>query len=323
VTILVTGSAGFIGYHVCQKLLAGGHKVVGIDNISTYYDTNLKMRRHAELSRHLDFIPVVGDIRDASFLNQYFEIFKPSTVIHLAAQAGVRHSLTHPEDYIQTNIVGTFNILEMCTRHGVDKLLYASSSSVYGKCYPPFHEEMDVSLPMNLYAATKKSCELMVESYCEMKNLRALGLRFFTVYGPWGRPDMALFKFAENMMQRLPIQLYNNGKHSRSFTYVSDVADAVEVLHHHFDRLTYQERHAIFNIGNPERTTLEDYVKLLAKELDEKPIIEYLPLQKGDIVDAQADISKIQMHTGWAPIVSVEQGISRFVSWYKTYYGWR
>lgn len=321
-SILVTGSAGFIGYHVCKKLLEAGHFVVGVDNLNDYYDPGLKLRRHNLLSGSESFIPVTGDICDSDFLRVQFDTFRPETVIHLAAQAGVRHSLVDPGSYIQSNLVGTFNVFESCVKHQVRKLLYASSSSVYGKCYPPFHEEMDASLPTNLYAATKKSVELMAESYGEMHGLHSIGMRFFTVYGPWGRPDMALFKFTEAMRNRTPIQLYNHGKHSRSFTYVTDVADAIEVLLYHFDRLTSRERHNVFNIGNPDQTSLEEYVRILAREMGETPIIEHLPLQKGDIVDAQADITKIESNTGWSPIVSVEQGIKRFVNWHRGYYGW-
>lgn len=332
--ILVTGAAGFIGFHVSRKLLDRGAEVVGLDNMNSYYDVKLKEARLSQLTRYDSFSFIRGDLVDSPMVFELFATHKPERVIHLAAQAGVRYSLTRPEDYIQSNIVGFLNILEACREHEAEHLIFASSSSVYGaNTRVPFSVHDCVDHPLSIYAASKKSNELMAHVYAHLYRLPATGLRFFTVYGPWGRPDMALFKFVKQILADEVIDVYNNGNHARDFTYIDDV---VEVMLRMIDRPpapnpewsgdnpdpgTSLAPYRLYNIGNHTAVSLMDFIGLIEKALGREARKNYLDLQPGDVPRTYADVTDLTRDFGYSPNTSVAEGISRFVAWYHAYYG--
>lgn len=334
--VLVTGNAGFIGFHVARALLARGDEVVGFDNINDYYDPLLK---HARLNLLAQEAPsgkyqlIQANVSDAHAVKYCFAKHQFDRVIHLAAQAGVRHSITHPEDYVQSNIVGFMHILEACRHQKTPHLTYASSSSVYGSnAVMPFSEHHGVDHPLHFYGVSKRANELMAHSYSHLFGIPTTGLRFFTVYGPWGRPDMALFLFTQKILAGEPIQLFNHGNHTRDFTYIDDIvqgiirtSDAVATPNpewnaHAPDPATSNAPFRIFNIGNNSPVKLSTYVETLERFLGKKTIRELLPLQAGDIPDTFADVSALEATVGYRPATSVEKGIEAFVHWYRDYY---
>ncbi len=331
--VLVTGAAGFIGMHVAQRLLARGDEVIGIDNLNAYYDVALKEARLARLEGHAGFRFIKLDIADAQALGELFEREGFERVVHLAAQAGVRYSLENPQAYVQSNLVGFVNMLEGC-RHGrAAHLVYASSSSVYGgNRKMPFSEHDNVDHPISLYAATKKSNELMAHTYSHLFGLPTTGLRFFTVYGPWGRPDMSYFKFTKSILEGRSIEVFNHGKMRRDFTYVDDVAEGVvRVLDRPphaqplFDALnpdpaTSSAPYRIYNIGNHQPVDLMSYINVLERALGQEAQKTLLPLQDGDVVATYAQTEALQADVGFAPTTSIADGIGRFVDWYRSYY---
>ena len=331
--VLVTGSAGFIGSGVTQALLRRGDQVVGIDNLNDYYDVGLKRARLARLVALNGFEDIRVDITDAAGLRAVVQNTRPDRVVHLAAQAGVRYSLTHPEAYVQANLVGFANILEVCRHAGVAHLVYASTSSVYGgNTHMPFAETDRADHPLTLYAATKKANELMAHSYSHLFALPTTGLRFFTVYGPWGRPDMALFLFTRKILAGEPIDVFNYGHHTRDFTYVDDiVAGVIRVLDrpatpdpdfsaHAPTPASSNAPYRIYNIGSNNPVQLSRYIELLEENLGRKAVQNLLPLQAGDVPDTYADVTALQRDHDYRPATPVATGIERFVSWYRDYY---
>lgn len=320
--ILVTGAAGFIGAALCKKLCADGRDVFGIDNLNPYYDVTLKKDRVAHLVALENFTFQKIDLTDRGSIEKLFAEFKPDAVVNLAAQAGVRHSLDHPHDYIDANIMGFLNILEGCRHHGVKHLVYASSSSVYGGNEKvPFAEDDAVDHPVSLYAATKKSNELMAHAYAHLFGFAVTGLRFFTVYGPWGRPDMAVFKFVKAVFEGQPIDVYNNGDMRRDFTYIDDIVDgtarALQTLPAPDARgVSY----ALYNIGNNAPEKLTDMIKMIEEETGITAQKNLLPMQPGDVPQTYADISRLHAATGFAPTTDLRTGIRAFVRWYRDYY---
>jgi UDP-glucuronate 4-epimerase len=331
--VLVTGTAGFIGSHVAAKLLERGDEVIGVDNLNTYYDPKLKEARLARLTRFPNFVDVRADIADRTAMPELFAARKPARVVHLAAQAGVRYSLTHPEAYVDTNLVGFGNILEACRHHRVEHLVYASSSSVYGaNTTLPFSVHHNVDHPLSLYAATKKANELMAHTYSSLFDVPTTGLRFFTVYGPWGRPDMALFLFTRRILADEPIDVFNYGNHTRGFTYIDDIAEGVvRVLDRPAppnalwsgatpDPATSRAAYRIYNIGSNEATPLMRYIQLIEENVGKKAKLNLLPLQPGDVPDTCADVEDLMSDVGYRPQTPVEVGVKNFVTWYRTYY---
>mgnify|MGYP001477417392 FL=1 len=331
--VLVTGAAGFIGMHVVQRLLARGDEVVGVDNLNAYYDVALKEARLGRLTGHSGFRFVRLDVADAEALGKLFRQEGFQRIVHLAAQAGVRYSLDNPHAYLQSNLVGFVNVLEGC-RHGkVEHLVYASSSSVYGGNQKlPFSEHDNVDHPISLYAATKKSNELMAHTYSHLFGLPATGLRFFTVYGPWGRPDMSYFKFTKAILEGRPIEVFNHGKMQRDFTYVDDVVEGVvRVLDRPprpqpgFDAMnpdpaSSSAPYRIYNIGNHQPVDLMSYINVLERALGRTAEKKLLPLQDGDVVATYAEMAALQADIGFVPATSITDGIGRFVDWYCSYY---
>ena len=313
--VLVTGAAGFIGMHCAKRLLERGDDVVGVDNLSPYYSVQLKRDRLAQL-RHPKFNFAELDIADADGLSKCFDRAKPDRVLHLAAQAGVRYSLENPAAYIQTNLVGFANVLECCRRHRPAHLVYASSSSVYGaNTELPWSESQNVDHPVSLYAATKKSNELLAHAYSHLFALNTTGLRFFTVYGPWGRPDMSLFLFAQAILEGKPVQVFNHGDMQRDFTYIDDIVEGtLRVL----DR---PARYAIYNIGNHQPVGLLDYIAALERALGKKAKLEMKPMQPGDVKATYADTTALRAAVGFAPSTPLDQGLARFAEWFRSYYG--
>jgi UDP-glucuronate 4-epimerase len=331
--ILVTGAAGFIGMHVCSALLKRGDTVIGVDNLSDYYDVSLKEARLRELGQYPQFDFVRADVADRISLERVFREAEPKRVVHLAAQAGVRYSLKNPQAYVQSNLVGFANILEACRASACEHLVYASSSSVYGGNQKlPFSEHDNVDHPVSLYAATKKSNELMAHTYSHLFGLPTTGLRFFTVYGPWGRPDMAMFLFTRAILEGRPIDIYNHGKMQRDFTYIDDVVEGVvRVLDRpaqadpRFDPMkphpaTSSAPYRIYNIGNHQPVDLMDYIEALQEALGRKAKKNFLPLQPGDVPATHADTTLLRAEIGFAPATSIREGIRRFVEWYRSYY---
>ena len=331
--VLVTGSAGFIGASVSLALLQRGDQVVGVDNLNDYYDVSLKRARLARLVATNGFADERLDITDGAALRAMVTRTRPDRVVHLAAQAGVRYSLTHPEAYVQANLVGFANILEVCRHAQVQHLVYASTSSVYGSnTNMPFAETQNADHPLTLYAASKKANELMAHSYSHLFALPTTGLRFFTVYGPWGRPDMALFLFTRNMLADLPIDVFNYGNHTRDFTYIDDiVAGVIRVL----DNPAATDRgfstdtptpasssapYRVYNIGSNSPVLLSRYIELLEENLGKKAIRNLLPMQAGDVADTFADVSALQRDHDYRPTTPVAVGVKRFVDWYRDYY---
>ena len=331
--VLVTGAAGFIGSHLSHRLLERGDEVLGYDNLNDYYDPTLKQARLDRLLPQTGFSFVKGALEDRAALEAAFGDFKPQRVVNLAAQAGVRYSLENPHAYIDSNIVGFLNVLEACRHRGVEHLVYASSSSVYGANRKlPFAVEDSVDHPVSLYAASKKANELMAHTYSHLFGLPTTGLRFFTVYGPWGRPDMALFLFTRNILAGKPIDVFNHGRHTRDFTYVDDIVegvirtlDRVPGPDPDYDPLapnpgSSSAPYRVYNIGNHRPVQLLRYIEVLEQCLGRKAQMNLLPLQPGDVPDTEADVAALQRDTGYSPDTGIEEGIRRFVDWYRDFY---
>jgi UDP-glucuronate 4-epimerase len=331
--ILVTGAAGFIGSHASQVLLDRGDEVIGLDNLNDYYDVTLKEARLARLETQSGFSFAKIDLADRPAMEALFADNKIERVIHLAAQAGVRYSIENPHSYVDSNVVGTLNILEGCRHHEIEHLVYASTSSVYGaNTNMPFSVHQNVDHPLALYAATKKATELMAHSYSHLYRLPTTGLRFFTVYGPWGRPDMALFLFTKNILAGKPIDVFNYGNHRRDFTYVGDIVQGVVRSMDHVaepdpdwnsddpDPATSSAPYRIYNIGNNQPVELMKYIEVLEQCLGREAEKNMLPMQPGDVPDTYADSQVLVDAVGYKPSTSVEEGIARFVDWYVDYY---
>ena len=331
--VLVTGAAGFIGMHVCERLLCRGDEVIGVDSLNDYYDVSLKEARLLRLTPHAGFRLVRMDIADRKSMEELFAREKPQRVINLAAQAGVRYSLKNPHAYVDSNLVGFVNILEGCRHAGVEHLVYASSSSVYGgNTRTPFSEHDNVDHPISLYAATKKANELMAHTYSHLYRLPVTGLRYFTVYGPWGRPDMAPTLFAKAILDGRPIDVFNHGKMRRDFTYIDDIAEGtLQVLDRpalpdplfdaqHPDPARSNAPYRLFNIGNHQPVELMSFIEALEQALEQTAQKNFLPLQAGDVPETCADIADLTAVTGFAPATSVKEGVGRFVEWYRGYY---
>jgi len=334
-TILVTGVAGFIGYHVAERLLKDGRRVVGIDNVNPYYDTRLKEARLERLAKGPEFTFHKIDLSDRQGVHRVYEDHSIDRVVHLAAQAGVRHSLKNPYAYAESNLTGFLNVLEGCRHHSVEHLVFASSSSVYGaNTRMPFSVHHNVDHPVSLYAASKKANELMAHSYAHLYGMSCTGLRFFTVYGPWGRPDMALFLFTRAIMEGQPIQVFNEGNMLRDFTYIDDIVEGVVRT---MDRKatanpawsgetpdpgTSYSNYRIYNIGNNHPVSLMHFIETLEDVLGMKAQKEFLPLQAGDVVATYADIDDLVRDVGFRPRTPLRTGIERFVDWFKDYYGY-
>jgi UDP-glucuronate 4-epimerase len=331
--ILVTGAAGFIGFHLCRRFLSLGYAVTGLDNLSPYYSVDLKKDRLAILAEDANFRFVQEDMADRQAMDRVFDAGGFSHVVNLAAQAGVRHSLSHPYDYINANILGYFNILENCRQHQIKHFVFASSSSVYGlNTTMPFSVHDNVDHPISLYAASKKSNELMAHSYSYLYGLPCTGLRFFTVYGPWGRPDMALFLFAKNIIEDKPILVFNHGRMERDFTYIDDIVEGVVRVTHNIatpnanwnpavpDPSTSVAPYRLFNIGNNNSISLLRFIEAIEDALGKKAIKEFLPLQPGDVPATCANIDDLFSTVGFRPATDIKTGISRFIDWYRDYY---
>jgi len=330
---LVTGAAGFIGFHVSQRLLAAGHQVVGIDNLNDYYDVSLKQARLDQILPHPAFTFIKMDLADRQAISSLFEQHAFERVIHLAAQAGVRYSIDNPHAYADANLTGHLNILEGCRHHKIGHLLYASSSSVYGlNRKMPFSTDDSVDHPVSLYAATKKANELMSHTYSHLYQLPTTGLRFFTVYGPWGRPDMALFKFTRAMLAGEAIDVYNRGEMTRDFTYIDDIAEAIVRLQavvpqpdsawsvEHGSPASSSAPYRVYNIGNSQPTRLMTYIESLEKALSIEAVKNMLPMQPGDVLGTSADTQPLYDAINFRPQTSVEQGVQQFVDWYRDFY---
>jgi len=332
---LITGTAGFIGFHLARRLLDEGHFVVGFDGMTPYYDVSLKEKRHAILARSNGFKPVIGMLEDADALTRAAEIAEPEIIIHLAAQAGVRYSLENPKAYVDANLVGSWNVLELARQVAPQHLLLASTSSVYGANEKvPFSESDKADEPMTLYAATKKSSELMAHSYAHLYKVPTTAFRFFTVYGPWGRPDMALFKFVDAILKDQPIDIYGEGKMSRDFTYIDDIVEGIirlcAIAPDENNRVTTAgvedtlSKHAPFrvvNIGGGEPVELMTFVEIVEQTVGKSAIRKMLPMQQGDVPRTFASPDLLKALTGFTPAVTVEDGVRQFVDWYTTYKG--
>ena len=322
--ILVTGAAGFIGFHLCRRLLSDGFAITGMDNLNDYYDPALKQARLTMLREFPAFSFHQLDLADREGMRRLFAETQPEIVVHLAAQAGVRYSVENPHVYIESNVVGFLNILEGCRQHNVKHLVYASSSSVYGlNTKMPFSVEDQVDHPASLYGATKKANELMAHSYSHLYGIPTTGLRFFTVYGPWGRPDMACFSFTKAILAGNPISLFNHGKMKRDFTYVDDIIEGVVRVMRHVPQGMAEGAppYRIYNIGNQNPVELERFVQILEEHLGKKAVIQYMPMQAGDVVATYADVQDLMRDTGFAPSTSLEDGLRHFAKWYGEYYG--
>ncbi|MGB3653471.1 MAG: NAD-dependent epimerase [Rivularia sp. (in: cyanobacteria)] len=324
--ILITGVAGFIGFHLSQKLLANGENVIGVDNLNDYYDVSLKQARLEQLFNHQNFHFFQLDLANRSKIAELFAIYKPEKVIHLAAQPGVRYSLTHPHTYVDSNLIGFVNILEGCRHARVQHLIYASSSSVYGaNTKIPFAVGDRVDDPVSLYAATKRANELMAYTYSHLYKIPTTGLRFFTVYGPWGRPDMAYFLFTQSILNRKPIKVFNYGKMRRDFTYIDDIVEGIIRV---ADKIPQSDStveiesppYKIYNIGNNQPVNLVDFIEILENHLGVKAEKELVPIQPGDVPETYADIEDLIRDTGFKPNTSLEVGLKHFVEWFHSYY---
>ncbi len=320
----ITGAAGFIGFYLSKRLLENGGKVIGLDNMNDYYEVSLKEERLRILQEFDDFTFIKGDLADKELVLSIFEKNRPDVVVNLAAQAGVRYSIDNPDAYIQANLVGFFNVLEGCRYYPVKHLVYASSSSVYGgNTKVPFCVEDQVDRPVSLYAATKKSNELMAYSYSKLYGIKLTGLRFFTVYGPMGRPDMAYFKFAKKIMNGEPIQIYNNGDMYRDFTYIDDIIEGiVNILPHAPEVDDLGAYYKVYNIGNNKPEKLMDYIAVLEKSLGKEAKKEFLPMQPGDVYQTYADVSDLIRDFDFKPSTSIEEGLGKFAEWFMKYYGY-
>ncbi|QDU63630.1 dTDP-glucose 4,6-dehydratase 2 [Planctomycetes bacterium Pan216] len=331
--VLVTGAAGFVGYHLAARLLAMGDRVVGCDNLNPYYPVQLKRDRLAQLEQAEGFAFVEMDVADEKALAELFERQRPEIVVHLAAQAGVRYSLTNPRAYIDSNLVGFGNVLESCRHHEVAHLVFASSSSVYGaNTKLPFSVHDNVDHPVSLYAATKKANELMAHTYSHLYRLPTTGLRFFTVYGPWGRPDMALFLFTKAILEGEPIEVFNEGRMQRDFTYVADVVEGIVRVAERVptpneawtgadpDPGTSNAPYRIYNIGNHQPVELLTFIEAIEKAVGRDAIKRMMPMQPGDVPRTFADVSDLERDVGFRPVTPIEEGVARFVEWYRAYY---
>ena len=331
--ILITGSAGFIGFSLAKKLLEKDLKIIGIDNLNNYYDPSLKEARKSILEEFPNYKHLSIDIANSDIVKEVFISEKPKYVVNLAAQAGVRYSIENPLAYIDSNIKGFVNILEGCRHNEVEHLIYASSSSVYGSnTNMPFSVKQNVDHPLSLYAASKRSNELMAHTYSHLYKLPTTGLRFFTVYGPWGRPDMALFKFTRNIIEERSIQVFNNGKHKRDFTFIDDITEALSRIINkpaepdsgwqssNPDPSISNCPWKIYNIGNSNPVNLMNYINAIEKHLNKKAIIDYLPLQPGDVPSTHADVSSLVNDFNYHPKTNIEDGIKKFINWYKDFY---
>ena len=332
--VLITGTAGFIGFHLAKLLLRDGFRVHGYDSINDYYDVNLKLARQNILLEDKNFSTTKGLLEDNDKLSEVADKFQPDVIIHLAAQAGVRYSLENPRAYINSNIIGTFNVMEIARKHKVKHLLMSSSSSVYGaNTNMPFTENDKVDTQLTIYAATKKSNESMAHSYANLWKLPTTMFRFFTVYGPWGRPDMAYFKFASAILNNKPIDIYNNGEMYRDFTYVDDLVRGIRLLidaippasstknkFSKIDSLSLVAPYRVVNIGNSNKVKLLDFINVIEEVLGKKAIRNYMPMQKGDVEATWADASLLQNLTGYSPKTNFKDGISQFIKWYLEYY---
>ncbi len=332
--VLVTGAAGFIGYHLAERLLREGRRVVGLDNLNDYYNVSLKRARLAELQKHAGFTFAEVDVADMAALSALFAEHKFELVHHLAAQAGVRYSLTNPHAYVRSNLDGFVNILECCRHGGVKHLVYASSSSVYGATTRmPFSVHQNVDHPVSLYAATKKANELLAHSYAHLYRLPVTGLRFFTVYGPWGRPDMAVYLFTKAILAGEPIDVFNNGEMQRDFTYVDDIVEAVARVGEQRatpnpnwsgdapDSATSSAPYRLYNIGNNAPVKLMRLIEVIEQATGKPAIKNFLPMQPGDVPATYADVDDLARDVGFAPKTPIETGIARFVDWYRNYHG--
>lgn len=333
--ILITGIAGFIGYHLAKSLLEENHEIIGIDNINDYYDVKLKFDRlkdlginnpsfgefqYSKINKNLIFL--YGNIEDTKNVEELFESQLPDLVINLAAQAGVRYSISNPQVYISSNLVGFFNILNSCKKFNVKKLIYASSSSVYGEQFStPFTEDMIVDKPISLYAATKKANELMSFTYSHLYDINTIGIRFFTVYGPFGRPDMAYFSFAKSILSGNDIEVFNSGQLSRDFTYIDDVIAGIKAIIMQLNFSNHFEKYEIFNLGNCHPVNLMEFIATLEKKLNRKANLKFKSMQLGDVHNTYASVEKLREKTGFSPKTHLEDGIQKFVDWYKSYYG--
>ena len=331
--VLVTGAAGFIGFHTARALLARGYQVVGLDNLCDYYDVNLKKARLAQLDGEPNFSFRKLDLADRGGMEALFDEVRPQRVIHLGAQAGVRYGIENPHTYIDANIVGMLHVLEGCRHHGVEHLVFASSSSVYGgNTAMPFSEHAGADHPLSIYAATKKANELMAHTYAHLYRLPVTGLRFFTVYGPWGRPDMAPIKFTRAILAGEPIDIYNNGHHARDFTYIDDVVEGVLRTSDRIaapdptwssdapDPATSSAPYRIYNIGNHSPVELMHFIGVLEQALGREAKKRFLPMQPGDVPATFANVADLAADVGFAPATPLEEGIGRFVAWYRSYY---
>jgi len=332
--VLVTGTAGFVGSHVALKLLARGDEVIGLDNLNDYYDVGLKHARLERVRAYPGYTHVHADLADRTAIERLFETHRPERVVNLAAQAGVRYAATNPHVYVSSNVTGFLHILEGCRQHGVQHLVFASTSSVYGANRDlPFSEHRPAEHPLTLYAATKKANEQMAHSYAHLYGVPATGLRFFTVYGPWGRPDMALFLFTKAILAGEPIRVFNEGRHKRSFTYIDDIVEGVvRALDtvpgkdpawdaaHPDPATSGVAPYRLYNIGNEHPVELLRYIEVLEQCLGRKATMEMLPLQAGDVPETEADVSSLVEAVGYRPKVSVEEGIAAFVAWYREYF---
>ena len=332
--IMVTGTAGFIGSNVAMRLLQSGHEVIGLDNLNDYYDVELKRARLARFQNQRGYTHITADLADRAAIEAAFAAHAPQRVVHLAAQAGVRYAAVNPYVYVSSNVTGFLHILEGCRQHKIEHLVFASTSSVYGaNTKMPFSEHASTEHPLTLYAATKKANEMMAHSYAHLYGIPSTGLRFFTVYGPWGRPDMALFLFTQAILADQPIKVFNHGRHKRSFTYVDDIVEGVvRVLDHVPERNAAWRGdspdpassgvapYRLFNIGNEQPVELLRYIEVLEHNLGRKARMEMLPLQAGDVPDTEADVGELASAVGYRPKVSVEEGVAEFVKWYRAYY---
>ncbi|MEN9678758.1 MAG: UDP-galacturonate 4-epimerase [Verrucomicrobiota bacterium] len=332
--VLVTGAAGFIGYHLARTLLDRGDTVIGLDNLNDYYDVRLKEARLERLRGHANFEFHRISLSDRAPLSELFRASRPQRVLHMAAQAGVRFSLQSPDVYVESNLVGFLNVLEGCRHHGVEHLVYASSSSVYGaNTRMPFSVHDNVDHPLSLYAATKKANELMAHSYSHLFRLPATGLRFFTVYGPWGRPDMALFLFTRSILEGRPIDVFNEGRMQRDFTYVDDVVEGVLRVMERVptpdlawdgtapDPGSSRAPYRIYNIGNDQPAELSRLIECLESSLGRTAVKRMLPMQPGDVPATWANVEDLVRDTGFRPATALEDGVRNFVNWYRSYYG--
>ena len=334
-TVLITGVAGFIGYHLAEKLIEKNIKVVGIDNINDYYTVQLKYDRLKELGINQEFASNFGqkvlsskheekmifyrmNLEDKESLAQLFKEYSFDAVVNMAAQAGVRYSIENPDAYGQSNLVGFLNILECCRNYNVKKLLYASSSSIYGNSSDvPFSIDQNVDHPISLYAATKKANELMAHAYSHLYDFQTIGLRFFTVYGPWGRPDMAMFLFTDAILNHQPLKVFNHGDLSRDFTYIDDIIQGIDKI---LENQTIKENYQLYNIGNSRPVQLMDFIKEIEKSTGEKAILEMYPMQAGDVNQTWADVQDLKEKFGYNPNYPVDKGVYNFVQWYRKYY---